>query len=64
MRWVQNKINKTQWHRWFAWRPVVVRRIGEAGGMPHITIFWTWWEHVERKLIYNWGDTEAEYRSP
>ena len=36
---------QSEWHRWFAWRPVVV--VTEEGGSE----YWVWMETVERK----WG---------
>lgn len=41
-----------EWHRWFAWRPVLVDRT------------WVWLETVERRLFYSYACTCRYYRFP
>lgn len=48
----ENAVDKTNWHQWFAWRPVVA----EDGTF-------VWLEYVWRKLDYGTYDTFAYYRA-
>jgi hypothetical protein len=36
-------MDRFEWHRWFAWRPVVIGRNGNYRE-------WVWWEWIERKV--------------
>jgi hypothetical protein len=51
MRWWDKSRNLFDWHRWFAWYPVKT------------TVWWVWFEVVERKLEWlpvhdEWGPTQ------
>jgi hypothetical protein len=69
MRWYmdrEERIQQSQWHSWFAWRPVIVRY---AIPMPHRTAEWSvfvWLERIDRKGEYHGnylgGHWEWEYR--
>ncbi len=48
MRWT--RISKTEWHPWFAWRPVVV-----DGLNIYTRRHWVWLEKVERKKRMYWS---------
>jgi hypothetical protein len=49
MRWTRRGPDLTQWHPWFAWRPVRLGRQFHADGS--ITERHVWGELVERKLV-------------
>lgn len=49
----------TQWHTWFAWRPVYVYVEFFAGYIQTKRVFW---EHVKRRRVYSVYDADWEYR--
>jgi hypothetical protein len=48
MRWNKPKNNLYKWHRWFAWRPVVIEQ-------DHGDNLVVWLETVERRLLWEDG---------
>lgn len=59
MRYNKAHTDKTEWHDWFAWRPVVVDewKVGNK-----IVYEKAWWEIVERKKTYTLWDVWVYYR--
>jgi hypothetical protein len=51
-------LDELEWHRWFAWYPVVVSR-------DHELAYWTWLQFVERKTHWSrsMGQWILRYRS-
>lgn len=49
------ELNKYEWHKWFAWYPVIVKN--DSG--PDIFI---WLEYVERKLVVAYRGVDAYFR--
>jgi len=47
-------LDELEWHRWFAWYPVVVGRGDEL-------VYWAWLQFVERKT--HWSRTMGEWIS-
>ena len=48
--------SQSLWHRWFAWRPIVMKI---DGGLE----YWVWLERVERKWSHGkYGKTHWRYR--
>lgn len=37
------------WHRWFAWYPIIITTL--PGYWTGKNKLWIWWEHVERKWV-------------
>lgn len=59
MRWsIKSKqcIDKSVWHKWFAWHPVCIRH--HAGGGRDMV----WWEQVNRKGKYIGGKDGWDYK--
>lgn len=50
MRWKRNNRDKSRWHKWFAWHPVVIENDC------------VWLETVERRIDYGIYDDFPEYR--
>lgn len=62
--WESERTRKSDWHKWFAWFPVVIAiRLMPEGKSRTIQV---WLEYVERKGQYcsSWGSEgwEWEYR--
>lgn len=54
MKWqVKPRLNKEEWHEWFAWYPVRLSQINEIA----------WLEKIERKVIVGQFDVFVEYRA-
>lgn len=51
--------DRTQWHRWFAWRPVWFnyRTTG-----TRVCETRAWWVYVERKVYHGWDGSLWDYR--
>jgi len=56
MRWTERVINKKEWHRWFAWRPVRLDEYEvryDAYKCRHSTHYqWRWLTSIERRIEY------------
>lgn len=49
MKWIKLHNDKTLWHRWFAWHPVVVD-VKDDGSQEYV-----WLEYVQRcGIYYSW----------
>ena len=57
-----HKDPRTEWHQWFAWRPVRLKP-GDGSAQPVV-----WLEWIERRIEWedSWGDTfrNTFYRKP
>lgn len=55
--WKSEKLRKSNWHKWFAWFPVVVSEVQMPDGK--IRSVKVWLDTVERKGEYcsGWGDS-------
>jgi hypothetical protein len=60
MRWELVGPDITQWHTWFAWRPVKGPRKPKIIGVVHEQ--WMWLEIVERRLVQEHMGSYWEYR--
>jgi hypothetical protein len=51
-------LDELEWHRWFAWYPVIVARDNELA-------YWAWLQSVERKTHWSrsTGEWIVRYRS-
>jgi len=61
MRWrrVTSVRDPYQWHPWFAWHPVCIRKLYTGTTLnPTVTRTWIWLERVERR-----GLLAREYRA-
>lgn len=47
----------TQWHKWFAWRPVFA-------DIDQKNACWVWLQTIERKVIWRMEDIYCVYRIP
>jgi hypothetical protein len=56
MKWKTKK--RSEWHRWFAWYPVVTTTYNTLGGNKY-----AWLCFVERKLMQQTGGVRAHYRT-
>lgn len=59
----RSEIDRTCWHRWFAWRPVTIRLKKEGKCAPWRWLI-VWWVWIERQQHDSWGDSWWEYRLP
>jgi len=51
----QSTLDKRQWHRWYAWRPVVVTREGDRESL-------VWLENLWRRYLSAYGEFYPSYR--
>lgn len=47
----KKEVDITQWHRWFAWHPIVTEERE-----------WIWLQCVQRRIQGNWEGSDAFYR--
>lgn len=50
MIWTTVRVNRYQWHKWFAWRPVVI----EA---TNTTKKWVLFDKIYRRRQDSWGSS-------
>lgn len=51
MIWRREKLNKEEWHTWFAWKPVAISKWSMV-----------WLETIERRLVIGQFDSWWKYR--
>jgi hypothetical protein len=56
LEWKYKRHNWTQWHKWFAWHPVVVGTTKEGYRQ------WVWLEQVERHADFYVDGYDWKYR--
>lgn len=52
----------TEWHDWFAWRPVKALSYSDVAVGEGSGYCWAWLETIERRIEFYYADNEHFYR--
>ena len=58
-KWHQKR---SEWHEWFAWRPVSIHYWPAAQDGSHYRVCWYWRQLVQRRKTYSTTPASWEYK--